>query len=59
MVHKDLLYQGFGRIPLNALYEQLRSLEIAKSGSAVYSNNKTGFFFWEKQERSKRTTSLN
>lgn len=49
MVHKDLLYQGFGRIPLNALYEQLRSLEIAKSGSAVYSNNKTGFFFWEKQ----------
>lgn len=48
MVHKDLRHQGFGRIPLNALYEQLRSLEIAKSGPAVYSNNKTRIFFWEK-----------
>ena len=59
MVHKDLRYQGFGMIPLNAVYEQLRSLEIAKIEPAVYSNNKTGIFFWDKQERSKRATSLN
>lgn len=54
MVRKDLRHQGFGRMLLNAVYEQLRSQGIAKSGLVVFCNNEIGISFWEKQGWIKR-----
>lgn len=54
MVRKDLRHQGFGRMLLSAVYEQLRFQGIAKSGLVVFCNNEIGISFWEKQGWIKR-----
>ena len=54
MVRKDLRHLGFGRMLLNAVYEQLRFQRIEKSGLVVFCNNEIGISFWEKQGWIKR-----